>query len=89
MITLCCDPGVRNFAICVMNSNYEMLLWDNFNVLDDDDFHCKEMFKNGKVCNRKCTMKYKKDTQEMNYCCKTHFPKDIPITKNNQFKKKL
>lgn len=88
MITLCVDPGLRNLSFCIMNSEYEILLWDTFNILDSDDYHCESLFKNGKVCNRKCIMKYKKEDDTLIYTCKTHFPKNIPKTKVNDFKKK-
>jgi hypothetical protein len=88
MITLCCDPGLRNLSLCIMNSEYDILLWDTFNILDGDDYHCESLFKNGKLCNRKCTMKYKKDDNTLIYTCKTHFPKGIKKTKLNDFKKK-
>jgi len=75
-----------------MNSNYEILLWDTFNILDGDDYHCESLFKNGKLCNRKCTMKYQNQNKEnvyvYVYTCKTHFPKEIKKTKLNDFKKK-
>jgi hypothetical protein len=87
MITLSVDPGLRNLSFCVMNSNYEILLWDTFNILDSDDYHCESFFKNGKVCGRKCTMKYKEEQTSI-YTCKTHFPKNIIKTKTNNFKKK-
>lgn len=87
MITLCCDPGLRNLSLCIMNSEYNILLWDTFNILDGDDYHCESLFKNGKLCGRKCCMKYKKDEQLI-YTCKTHFPKEIKKTKLNDFKKK-
>lgn len=87
MITLCADPGLRNMSFCILNSNYEILLWDVYNILDDDDYHCQETFKNGKLCNRKCNMKYK-NGENMIFTCKTHFPKDIKKTKINDFKKK-
>ena len=87
MITLCVDPGLRNLSLCVMNSNYEILLWDVFNILDSDDYHCKGIFKNGKECGRKCTMKHKKE-ETLIYTCKTHFPKEIKRTKIHDFKKK-
>jgi hypothetical protein len=70
-----------------MNSEYNILLWDTFNILDGDDYHCESLFKNGKICNRKCTMKYQKDKTHI-YTCKTHFPKEITKTKINDFKKK-
>ena len=89
MITLSVDPGLRHLSFCIMTSNYEILLWDTFNILDGDDYKCNSLFKNGKVCNRKCTMKYNKvNDSDLIYTCKTHFPKDIKITKINNFKKK-
>lgn len=89
MITMSCDPGLRNFSLCIMNSNYEILLWDVYNVLDADDYKCQNTFKNGKLCNRKCIMKYiTADTKTTIHCCKSHFPKDIKQTKINNFKKK-
>lgn len=72
-----------------MNSNHSILLWDVFNVLDSDDYHCESTFKNGKLCNRKCNMKYNiPTTTNTIFCCKTHFPKNIKATKVNEFKKK-
>jgi hypothetical protein len=70
-----------------MNNDYEILLWDTFNILDSDDYHCESLFKNGKVCNRKCTFKHKHEDAFI-YTCKTHFPKNIVKTKANNFKKK-
>jgi hypothetical protein len=87
MITLCCDPGLRNLSLCIMNSEYKILLWNTFNILDGDDYHCESMCKNGKICNKKCSMKYKNQNNTI-FTCKTHFPKDINKTKFNNFKKK-
>lgn len=70
-----------------MNSEYNILLWDVYNVLDNDDYHCESTFKNGKVCGRKCNMKYIENGSHI-FTCKTHFPKDIKQTKMNEFKKK-
>ena len=87
MINLCIDVGLRNLSMCIMNSEYQILLWDVYNVLDSDDHHCQSNFKDGKLCNRKCNMKY---VVEGNTCftCKSHFPKNIKATKENDFKKK-
>lgn len=85
MIACCIDVGLRNLAFNVMDSEYNILLWDIYNVLNNDEYYCKDLLKNGKICNKKCNMKYEiKD--EMNYCCKRHFPKNIKITKKNDFK---
>lgn len=86
-VTLCIDPGIRNLAMCIMNNDFNILLWDVFNVLDSDDYHCNSNTKIGKVCNKKCSMKYK-STNEIIYTCKTHFPKNVSKTKQNEFKKK-
>lgn len=88
MKTLTCDPGLRNLSLCIMNSDYQILLWDTYNILDSDDHHCEQLFKTGKVCNRKCTMKYKTADNNMIFTCKSHFPKTITKTKANDFKKK-
>ena len=90
MITLCIDVGLRNLSMCIMNNNYSILLWDIFNILDSDDHLCTSSFKNGKLCNRKCTKTYIPLTENKNpvFCCKTHFPKDIKAAKMHDFKKK-
>ena len=89
MITCCIDVGLRHLAFSILNSNYEILLWDVFDVLDMDDYQCENKFKNGKVCGRKCSMKYiLEDGISVVYCCKIHFPKNIKKTKSNDFKKK-
>ena len=85
--TLCIDPGIRNLSLIIMNSDYTIKLWDTFNILEDDNYLCKGVFKNGKICNRKCSMKYKLD-ENISFSCKTHFPKKITKTKVNHFKRK-
>lgn len=88
MITLCVDPGIRHLAMAILDSNCNILLWDVYNILDSDDYKCESNFKNGKLCGRKCTMKYKNLTQTI-YSCKTHFPKTLDCKlKIHQFKKK-
>lgn len=84
------DIGLRNLSLCCANctdkndlSTYNIHLWDVFNTLDSDDYHCQEFMKNGKVCNKKCSLKLND-----NHYCKTHFPKNIQLTNKNIFKKK-
>lgn len=89
MITLCIDVGLRNLSMCIMTKNkdsinHNILLWDVFNVLDSDDYRCESKFKNGKLCNRKCSMKYVNDDNEEIFCCKTHFPKDLLAVKEQE-----
>ena len=129
MTTLCVDIGLRNLSMCIMDHDYRILLWDVFNVLDSDDHHCEQLCKSGKMCGKKCTMKYsekksdakcdrkdskakgnvsdakgdkksdrsvsdakgnvssddQKESSEVIFTCKTHFPKDIVATKANTF----
>jgi hypothetical protein len=66
---------------------YSIRLWEVYNVLDGDDYKCESLFKNGKKCDRKCTMKYIRNNETI-HCCKTHFPKEITKTKTHEFKKK-
>ena len=91
------DVGLRNLSMCIMDcsdkkdlNTYEILLWDVYNTLDSDDYHCEGIMKSGKVCGKKCSMKYKvADTTAFNYSCKSHFPKEIKQNKTNIFKKKM
>lgn len=88
MITLCIDIGLRNLSMCIMNSEYEILLWNVYNVLDSDDYHCESKLKNNQTCGKKCKMKYINNNDKNIYTCKIHFPKEIKSTKNNNFKVK-
>lgn len=90
------DIGLRNLAMCCIDaslssdiSSYKIKLWDVYNTLDIDDYKCKTLQKNGNICNKKCLYKYKNDIDnDIIFCCKTHFPKNIEIKKDNFFKKK-
>jgi hypothetical protein len=90
------DIGLRNLAMCLMTASdkndlttYSIKLWNVFNTLNSDEYRCEHLQKSGKICNKLCGFTYK-DSSNQNavYCCKTHFPKDISITKSNIFKKK-
>ena len=54
--TLCIDPGIRNLSYCVINSNYEILLWDTCDILEDDNYLCQGLFKNGKTLPTICAV---------------------------------
>ncbi len=100
------DIGLRNLAMCIMSadnkndqSTYSIKLWNVYNTLNSDEYRCTSLQKSGKICNKLCSLKYKKsnekeeskekeESNEYVYCCKTHFPKTINITKTNMFKKK-
>ena len=89
------DIGLRNLAMCCMSSenisdfdSYKIHLWDVYNTLDSDDYKCESSQKSGKICGKKCSYKYTKDT-EIIHCCKIHFPKNLNNKlKEHQFKKK-
>ncbi len=88
------DVGLRNLAMCCIISDnkldlstYNIKLWKVYNTLDLDDYKCQSLQKNKKICNKKCSLKYQTEKQII-YCCKTHFPKNIPQTSGNIFKKK-
>jgi hypothetical protein len=95
------DVGLRNLAFCCMSANdkqnlstYNIELWDVFNTLDSDDYHCEGIQKSGKICGKKCSLQYtlvddeNKESPKKKYSCKTHFPKNIKITNQNTFKKR-
>lgn len=93
------DIGIRNLAMCIMStddkkdiSKYKIELWDTYDTLENDEYLCESLQKNGKICAKKCGYKYNKIDKEVKsqiFCCKTHFPKTIKIGKEHIFKKKL
>lgn len=85
MQTTCCiDVGLRNLSLCIMNSGFDILLWNVYDVFDTVEQYCKENVKSsGKQCNKKCSLKYEKDNQDI-YTCKIHFPKTIKQTVKNK-----
>jgi len=92
---LAIDIGIRNLSMCLMSctdpndfQSFQIHLWETVDTLEADDHLCEAIQKNDKICNKKCTYKYKNDL-EWTYTCKTHYPKDRPIEKANKFKKKL
>lgn len=103
MTTLCIDPGIHNLSFCILKahdpkdfSTYEIKLWENYDLLEDTDKLCTGIQKNNKVCNKKCSLKYKSivnisETESENefvYTCKLHLPKDNPEIKLIEYKRK-
>lgn len=89
------DIGIRNLAMCIMScidaklmNTYKIELWEVYNTLDSDDYHCMSLMKNGKICNKKCSSQYNNSDNKI-FCCKAHFPKTISYEKTNIFKKKI
>lgn len=71
MTILCIDPGIHNLSFCILKasdtkdfSTYEIKLWENYDLLEDTDKLCQSIQKNGKVCNKKCSLKYKSKVTE-------------------------
>lgn len=90
------DIGLKNLSLCIASctdpknfNTYSLHLWDIYDILEDDNHLCKSIQKNKKSCEKKCTFKYKSETDEHIYTCKKHFPKDIKIEKSNNYKQKL
>ena len=74
------DIGIRNLSLCMMDSvnkadlsTYKIHLWDVYNTLEDNHM-CKSLQKSGKICNKKCSLKYTLNDIVI-FSCKTHFPK--------------
>lgn len=91
------DVGIKNLAMCIMENapgdaknfhRYSILLWDVFNLLENDTHLCKGLTKKGTVCGRKSTMKWTVQGAVVNYSCKTHFPKHITTTAANKYAQK-
>jgi len=85
MTSLCVDIGLRNLSLCIMNPRFEIELWEVYNVFENDNHLCPARLKNGKTCDKKCTMRYAAATEEIIYTCKVHFPKEIRITNHNKY----
>lgn len=88
------DIGIKNLSLCCIHtesqqdvSQYQIKLWDVYDTLDTEDFYCNSLKKNGNTCGKRCGYKY--NNNGIIYCCKTHFPKDIPIKPQNKYKKRL
>lgn len=94
---ICIDIGLRNLALSCMSytdktdlSTYRIEFWDVYNILDGDSYECEGIQKSGKVCGKKCSLKYKKElvldlncitkgtaSPDYIFTCKTHFPKTL------------
>lgn len=74
------DVGLRNLAMCIMDSTdktdlktYCIHLWDVYNTLDEDTYLCQGIQKNGKICNKKCGYTYLKQVEiEDSECLKEY-----------------
>lgn len=80
-IILTIDVGLKNLAMCIMDNNYHIHLWDVYNILEEEDINCHGSIKN-KPCHYKCHYKYPNENNDVLYSCKTHFPKSMKELKN-------
>ena len=81
MSVLAIDVGLKNLSFCIMTyadkkdlKTYKFLLWDVYNTMEDGTKFCKNIQKNKKICDKKCSFRY-----EDNFYCKKHIPKDIKV----------
>ena len=88
------DIGIKHLALCCMSAEnkkdlntYKIHFWDVYNTINDENYNCVAIQKGGKTCGKLCKYKYIENHLEI-YCCKTHFPKNIKVDKNNIIKKK-
>ncbi len=75
------DVGIKNLAMCIIEKkeeNNNIILWENFNLLNDTIEKCKFLTKQGKICNSKCNYHYH-SSQEKIFSCKKHCPKDNKV----------
>lgn len=96
MTILTIDIGIRHLSMCIMDcldknslETFKIHLWETYNTLEMDNHFCNSLTKSEKICGKKCMYKYRNDTPQEIYTCKTHFPKEIPIKKENHYKRKL
>lgn len=85
------DIGIKHLAMCIMKATdvqdlktYEIKLWGVYNTLEETKKFCTSNTKSGTICNKIC-----KYICNNTYFCKTHFPKETVIKKNNHYKEKI
>jgi len=84
---LAIDIGLKNLAMCVMDLDHTIHLWNTFNTLQEEEHKCTGLLKNGRLCNKKASLQYLDNTFR-HYTCKTHFPK-TQFTKINYKEKSV
>ena len=87
-VVLTIDVGLKNLAMCIMDNQYRIHLWDVYNILENEEneqkYKCNGIIKStNKPCHYKCQYYFPKLEQEnLNSTewvssCKTHFPKSM------------
>ena len=89
------DVGLKNLAICIMNcenkndfTTYKIPLWEVYNLLDDEKKKCCKLMKNGNVCGKNTIYKFT-ESENIEYTCKVHCPKDKLKDNNKIHQKKV
>lgn len=78
------DVGLKNLAMCIMDSETNIHLWEVYNTLEQEQHTCTNVLKNGKTCGKKCLFKYKDTEKQLIFTCKSHFPKTIKVSNSNK-----
>lgn len=73
---LAIDIGIKTLSMCVLDDERNIKLWGVFNTLNETEYRCKSLQKNGKICDKLCSVK----KEEEEFFCKTHSPKDCKLT---------
>jgi hypothetical protein len=74
MSILSIDVGLKNLAMCIMDSDTIIHLWNVYNVFPEP-LVCKSLTKTKKICMKKASL----SCNSVGYC-KTHSPKDSKVT---------
>lgn len=84
------DIGIKNLAMCCIedSDDYVIKLWDVYDTLDQQEYTCQSLKRNGEICGKTCGYRYHHDNIDV-YTCKTHFPKNISIKQQNIYKRRL
>jgi len=91
-VVLTVDVGLKNLALCVMDSKYNLHLWDVYNMFENEEYNhtCNSIKKDGEICNKKCQYKFNEigNVENVIYSCKKHVPKEIVLEKKHFIKEK-
>lgn len=89
------DVGLKNLAFCIMScsdkrdmNTYSIHFWETINTLEETIPCCNGQTKRGTICGKQSCKRYQNENNEVEYTCKTHFPKSIKSTRWNTITKK-
>ena len=64
-VVLTIDVGLKNLAMCIMDNQYRIHLWDVYNILENEENEQKY----------KCNVIIKSTNKPCHYKCQYYFPK--------------